>query len=108
VKVQESFISVFNFEKNELENDYISEEIYNDFMNNEIVLYSKRKTGLDIWVSHLAYIFDFNFISGLKYIYENNYIDKIVNKLEVKNSDTKIQIENIRKHADNYLKEKIK
>lgn len=106
VKEQEEFKSIFNFEKSELENDYISEEIYNDFMNSEIVLYSKRKTKLDIWVSHLAYIFDFKFSAGLKYIYENDYINKIVNKFDIKNSDTKIQVENIRIHANNYLKEK--
>ena len=107
VKEQENVKSIFDFDKKQLEEGCISEEIYNEFMNNEVVLYSKRKTSLDIWVSHLAYIFDYNFNPGLKYIYENDYINKIVNKLEIKKESTKIQIENIRKHSNEYLKQKL-
>lgn len=108
VKEQEDIKNIFNFNQENLENDYISEEIYNDYMNNKVVLYSKRKTNLDIWVSHLAYIFDYNFNSGLRYIYENDYINKIVDKLEIKIIDIKIQIENIRKHSNEYIIQKIK
>ncbi len=106
VKEQEDAKNIFNFNQENLENDYISEEIYNDYMDNKVVLYSKRKTSLDIWVSHLAYIFDFNFNSGLKYIYEKDYINKIVDKLDIHNIDIKIQIENIRKHSNEYIKQK--
>lgn len=108
VAEQEDTLNVFNFKQENLENDYISEDIYSDYMNNEIILYSKRKTNLDIWVSHLAYMFDFNFNSGLRYINKNDYINKIVDKLKIKNDSTKVQIENIRNHSNEYVKQKIK
>lgn len=107
VNEEENFYSILNFKKEELEEEYISEEVYQDFINNKMILDSKRKTSLDIWLSHLAYMHDYNFNPGLKYIYEKDYINKIINRMFFKNDYAKIQIENIRKHANKYLKEKL-
>ena len=96
-----------NANKEKLENSIISEKIFDDFMNNKVIISQDRKTYLDFWVSFIAFIFDFNFISGLEYIKEMDYINTIVNRLDYKNEDTKKKMDQIRKHAIKYVENKI-
>lgn len=107
VKANDRFEDIFNSSIEKLENDTISEKIYNDFMNNKIIISSERVTDMDCWVSYIAFIFDYNFNSGLKYIKENDYINILVDRIEYKNKDTKDKMKNIRKHALQYIEERI-
>lgn len=66
----------------------ITDEIFNDFMSHKTIVSNKRKTFVDMWVSYIAFIFDYNFNSGLKYIKENNYINILVDRFKFENSDT--------------------
>lgn len=63
---------------------------------------------MDFWVSYIAFIFDFNYLYGLEYIYEKNYINTIVDRLEYKNIDTKQKMQKIKEHALKYIENKIK
>lgn len=109
VKSEENFENIIdNSNKEKLENSMISEKIFNDFMSSKVIISQDRKTYLDFWVSYIAFIFDFNFISGLEYIKEMDYINTIVNRLDYKNEDTKQKMEKIRKHAIQYIENKVK
>lgn len=108
VKSEEDFENIIdNANRENLENSMISEKIFNDFMSSKVIISQDRKTYLDFWVSFIAFIFDFNFISGLKYIKEMDYINTIVNRLDYKNEDTKKKMDQIRKHAIKYVENKI-
>lgn len=107
VKANDKFEDIFNSSKEKLENDVITDKIYNDFINNKIIISKERKTDMDCWVSYLAFIFDYNFISGLKYIKEKDYINILVDRINYKVTDTKEKMEIIRKHALNYIDNKI-
>jgi len=108
VKANDNFEDIFNSSKEKLEKSTISDKIYNDFMNNKIIISSERITDMDHWVSYLAFIFDYNFNSGLKYIKEKNYINVLVDRIDYKKEDTKIKMETIRKHAIDYIDNKLK
>ena len=58
-------------------------------------------------ISMIAFIFDLNFNYSKKVIYENNYINRILDKFDYKDENTKRQIELIRKIASDYLKESL-
>lgn len=103
VKANDSFEDMFNSSKEKLEQDTITDKIYHDFMNNKIIISSERITDMDCWVSYLAYIFDYNFNSGLKYIKEKDYINILINRIDYKIQDTKEKMEEIRKHAIDYI-----
>lgn len=104
VKAEEDFENIIdNSSKDILENDIISENIFNDFMNSKIIVREDRKTYMDFWVSYIAFIFDYNYKFGLEYIKEMNYINIIVDRLDYKNIDTKQKMEKIRKHALEYI-----
>ena len=107
VKANDRFEDIFNSSLQILENDIISDNIYNDFMNEKIIISNERKTDMDCWVSYIAFIFDYNFISGLKYIKENDYINKLVDRIDYKNKDTKMKMEEIRRKATNYINNKL-
>lgn len=44
----------------------------------------------------------------LEYIEQNNYIDRLIDRLQYKNEDTKKKMEEIRKCASTYIKERLK
>ena len=108
VKAEEDFENIIdNSSKDILENDIISENIFNDFMNSKIIVREDRKTHMDFWVSYIAFIFDYNYKFGLEYIKEMNYINVIVDRLDYKNIDTKQKMEKIRKHALEFIDKRI-
>ena len=47
------------------------------------------------------------FKSSLRYIYDKNYIDVLINKINYRNEETKERIEAIRRYAKEYLEDKI-
>lgn len=91
----------------EIENGTITDKIYEDFMNSKIIINEQRITPLDYWVSYIAFLYDFNYNSGLKYIIEQDYINRNIDKINYKNPQTKERMENIRKHAIEYVKKRI-
>ena len=104
VKAEEKIEDIMdNCNQKLLENSTISDEIYNDFMNNKIIIHNKRKTYLDFWISYIAFIFDFNYNSGLEYIDNLNYINTIVNRLNYQDSDVKNKMQKIKEHALDYI-----
>ena len=107
VKANDKFEDIFNSTKEKIENSFISDKIYNDFMNQKVIVSSQRITDIDHWVSYLALIFDFNYTSGLKYIKEKNYINIIIDRIHYKNKETKEKMEIIRKFTTNYIDNKL-
>ena len=84
----------------------ISVKVYEDFMQQKCIKLEDRKTIIDYWVCVIAFIFDLNFNISLQYVKENNYIDILVDRLEYKNESTKQKMEDIRKCAKEYIKNK--
>ena len=84
----------------------ISVKVYEDFMQQKCIKLEDRKTIIDYWVCVIAFIFDLNFNISLQYVKENNYIDILVDRLEYKNENTKQKMEDIRKCAKEYIKNK--
>ena len=90
-----------------VENSNISDKVFNDFMSKKTILSSDRKTAIDIWILYIAFIFDFNFTSGLKYIYDENYINILIDRFNYKNPATKDKMELIRLFANDYISDKL-
>jgi len=105
VKATDDFENIIdNANKEILENDIISDKIFNNFMNSKLIIREDRKTYMDFWVSYIAFIFDFNFKEGLEYVHKKDYINKVVDRLNYKNIDTRKKMEKIREHANQYVK----
>ena len=66
--------------------------------------YGKRKSSADLLVGHFAYVFDFNFSESLKFIHEKRYFEKIYNRFEFNDKQTKQRYEKIYKRVNEHIK----
>lgn len=110
VKETESFEALIGVGATEesVANSLITDKIYNDFFEKKLINKYDRVTYLDHWVSYIAFIFDFNFKESLKYIKDNDYINRSVDRIHYTNPETKERMENIRKFAIDYIDSNIK
>lgn len=102
-KIHADVKAIANVSKEDIEQAFITDEIYNDFMNEKLIISKHRKTAADVWISYLAFIFDFNYPFGLAIIKEHKYIDQLIDRFDYKQEDTKIKIDAIKKKAREYL-----
>lgn len=84
------------------DNSEISKELENEFFNNKIGHIKYSKSPNDGLVVTFCYIYDINFKETYKIIYENNYYDKIYERINRKDIFKKY-IE----HTNKYIKERI-
>lgn len=94
------------YEKEDLSNEIVSDEIFREFKEDKIIDYSKRTSAADIMVGHIAYIFDFNYDYCLKIIKEQNYIYKLIKRANYKNEETIKKMNEIVEIANKYINEK--
>lgn len=96
------------YETENMQKEKISDEIYREYLEDRKIDYGQRKSAADSSVGHFAYIFDFNFTYGLKYVEENQYLDKLYNRFKgFEDEKTKERYEKIYKLAKEYIREKI-
>ena len=92
-----------------VENSTITEDVIKQFNQNKLIKRRKKErteNSINKIITVIAFIFDLNFDISLKYVQENNYIDILVDRIEYKNDDTKQKMEDIRKCAKEYIKNK--
>lgn len=87
----------------DISKEVLSPEFFEDFKKEEILMYAKAKSDMDIMVAIIAHIYTLNFIESLKIIKENNYIYKLVEKLNCQDSYTKEKMNEIANFAMNYI-----
>lgn len=109
VKETEHFKNIFpgKYNPETLEYETISDRIYEDILNHKCIKITDRKTQIDFWAGIIAFIFDLNFDVSLKYIYDKNYVDILIDRIEYKNADTKEKMEIIRKDVKEYLRSQV-
>lgn len=96
------------YDPNTIIYDGITRKVYEDFMDNKSILSADIVTQVDMWISYIAFIFDLNFKVSLKYVEEKGYIDKLIDRVEYRNEDTKQKMEQIRKCVKEYVINKVK
>ena len=107
-KTEDDIYTMANITEDEIEKSLITDKLYHDFMSKKTILSKDRKTGIDMWISYIAFIFDINYKSGLKWIKEKEYINQLVDRFHYKNRDTKKKMEEIRNFALSYIDEQIR
>lgn len=91
--------------REEIQNDLISDKVYNEFLSKKTIKKDKnmKKNGIDKLVLMLAFVFDINFHESLEILKKEDYLNKILNNFDFKRQDTKEKIENIRNVLNLYL-----
>lgn len=97
-------------EKEEIENSIIDENIENQTIKQKTMLIKKGQVikGINKLLSTLAYIYDINYTQSFILIKKNDYINKILDRFDYKNKETKEKVEIIRQDINRYIDEKLK
>ncbi|MBO5349382.1 MAG: HD domain-containing protein [Clostridia bacterium] len=91
-----------------LEQEIFSDEIVREFKEEHVIDYKKRETYGDIWISHVAYAFDFYYKSSYIVINENDYINKLLQRVQFKNPKTIETAKELVDIANDYIDEQLK
>ena len=91
----------------DMQNETFSSEIIREFKEDRMIDYKKRATYGDIWISHMAYVFDFYYKSSYIVIKEKDYLNKLTQKMNFKNPQTIQMAKEILQIANDYIKSKI-
>lgn len=107
VKQYQDFESLFKASEQEVQEEEITDDVWNEFLQGRTIISSHRVTNMDKWLSYIAWIYDYNFFPGLQYLKENDCINKVVDRLDYKNEVTKERMECAREKANRYINEKL-
>ena len=58
---------------------------------------------MDYWVSYIVYFFDINFKESFDIIAENDYLNRIIDRIPYSNPSTKKQMEKIRTYMQKFI-----
>jgi len=108
VMEEEKIEDVLSVKTDDVSKELISDAIYNQYIKGEHLDYSERKTNIDIIISWCAFVYDFNFEESLEKIKKEDYINRIIDRVDYKDTVTKERMENVRKIANEYILNKCK
>lgn len=95
---------LYNYE--EMAKQKISPSIMEKFEQYKQAKREEFNRDIDSYINIIAFIFDYNFITGLKIIQQNNYIERTMKPICIC-EDTKQQMEKIIRIANTYIKQRI-
>ena len=104
-KTVDDIYTMANITKEDIENSKVTEKVYNTFKEHKTILSKDRQTGLDIWVSYIAFIFGLEFKGSYELINKKDYLNKLFNRFEYK--EDKSTMEELKKCAFDYLNNKL-
>lgn len=107
VIITDKIENVYGCSKDQMAKEQITDEIMREFMEEESIDYTKRKTCGDKLVSNFAFVFDFNFNYGLEVIYKNKYLEKLMKLVDFEIDETKDKMEQVYIKARNYIEERL-
>ena len=106
----ESVEMFWNGIENQINDSKISEDVMNEFKNNKQITRKKNISNtpsVNKVISVIAFIFDMNFKESFEILQKEDYINKILDRFNFKDEETKAEIKEIRSIANAYIKNNI-
>lgn len=106
VKTEDSIPAMLDVTEEELGQESVTDTIFQCFKDHKLILKSDRRTHMDMWISYLAFIFDFNFPASYQFVLDHDYINLNIDRIPYSNPDTAEKMAQIKEIASSYCKEK--
>ena len=103
----ESVVMFWKGKEEIVEQSIISKDVIEQFDRFVQIKHKKEESAIDNIIRVIAFIFDMNFKPSFQILKEEDYINKILNRYDFKDDYTKRTVEEIRKIANEYVKNKI-
>lgn len=91
----------------EVEDSIISEDVLEQIKNFSQTKRKAEESEIDKVIRVIAFIFDMNFSSSFQILKNENYVNKILNRYNLKDEYTKQNVEQIRRIANEYIENRI-
>lgn len=104
VKLEDAIETILGVSAEEVGRTKISEEVFQQFKRKESILSSMRKTKMDYWLSYLAYFYDINYKVSMDLICENDYVNRLIQRIPYSDRQTRKQMEEIREMLLQYCR----
>lgn len=95
------FPSLYNAET--MSYEVVSDKVYEACIACRCVKAEDRENQLDFWVSYIAFLFGLYFDVSRRFVREMGYVDILVDRIEYRNEETRVRMEEIRKCAKVFL-----
>lgn len=95
------------YDKKDISNEKITDEIYQGYIECQKVDYKKIQSIADQIVAHFAYVYDFNFKFSIKFIYDNQYLNRYYERHRFLDENTIRRYDLVYNRAMEFVKENI-
>lgn len=104
VKLEDPIRVLLDTDGSEAGKQEISDKVWNTCLNHKSVRSEDRRTKMDYWVSYVAYFFDINFAETFSIIKEEQYVDRIIDRIPYTNPNTKEKMERLRRILNDHVR----
>ena len=104
-KTIDDIYTMANITKEDIENSKVTEKVYNTFKEHKTIISKDRQTGLDIWVSYIAFIYGLEFKGSYELINKKDYLNKLFNRFDYKVDS--LTMKELKEYAFEYLDNKL-
>ena len=105
VKLEEALQTMLGTSEEEVGSTSLSDSVYHTVMNRSCILLGDRKTKADYWASYIAYFFDIYFPETMQMILEQNFIHRIIHRIQYSNPVTAQRMEQMEACVIQYAQE---
>ena len=87
-----------------VENGIITDEHMKQILKNEDIERKINQNKMDSFLLLLCFVFNYNFKYSFEIMYKEDYINRLLDRFDFKNQDTKEKIKIIKEELNNYIK----
>ena len=104
----EAVVKFWKGKEEQVEKSIISEKTVKEFEQNIPIKTRKDETEIDNIIKMIGFIFDINFKASFEILHEEDYINKIFKRYNLKDEYTRKKVEEIREVANEYINQQIR
>lgn len=99
----EDMVDTMGETEEQVAQETVTDEVYDSIFQHRCVKKEVRRTGLDKWVSFLAFFFDLYFKESIKLLAENRYYRKPFDRVVFTDPETERRIKEILQEIEDYI-----
>lgn len=103
----EDMVDTMGETKEQVSEETITDVVFESILEHRCVRKEERCTGLDKWVSFLAFFFDFYFTESLELLIENRYYRKPFDEVTFRDPETDRRVRLILEEVEDYIAQRI-
>ncbi len=106
VKLEDDIRVLVAMDAEEVGAQPVTDIVFRACMDHKSVRSADRVTKMDYWISYIAYFYDINFRETFQIIRENDFVNRIIDRIPYSNPDTREKMERFRQEVNDFILKK--